>query len=265
MTLTDSSGNQILVEEGKPIRISTLSLIEIQEFLKNIQDTAWTQLNETYDKAYFETLKASLEQSFLESPGILLLLDFLSPKYRILHELNTSDSYETIEELVSDLTPKQRPKVYTSVLSRYQDMNFIQAKDVIFYKRKVFYKRALLALTDDPIEQQQLLQSSSFDLKSALDFKGKEQIIETMNVLVEHKELLQQVNMSLVQESYALLPTSLLEDIQGKIPELSSIFLGTEIPELSSDTLKNIKTKAEDSIKNFLDDTAGNMLKKIAQ
>ncbi len=68
VTLTDTSGNEILVEEGKPIRLSTLSLIELQEFLKNIQDTAWIELNETYDRAYFETLKASLKQSFLESP-----------------------------------------------------------------------------------------------------------------------------------------------------------------------------------------------------
>ncbi len=144
-------------------------------------------------------------------------------------------------------------------------MNFIEAKDVQFYKRKVFFKRALLALTDDPIEQQQLLQSSSFDLKSALDIQATEQITETMNMLLEHKELLQKVNMTLLEESYNLLPASLLEDIQGKIPEFSSIFSNAGIPDVSSENFKDIKTKAEDSIKNFLDDTAGNMLKKIAQ
>ena len=82
---------------------------------------------------------------------------------------------------------------------------------------------------------------------------------------MEHKELLKNVNMAFLEEGYKLLPESLLRDIQEKIPEVSNLFSETKIPELSSDTLKNLKTKAEDSIQNFLDDTAGNMIKKMSE
>lgn len=264
--LTDIGWNTILVEEGKPIRLSTLTLIEIQEFLKNIQDVAWKNLNESYDEAYFEKLKKQIETTFYQSPGILVLLDFISPKYRIIHELNTASNYDTIETLLIKIPQKKKETLYDSIFARYQKLNFVKAKDVEFYKRKIFYKKALIYLSSDTSEKQQLLQTSAYDLQNILNTQAQQWLEETLDLLLEYKDLMPQINTSFLETSFSLIPEDMLWWLQDDFEAVEALFhTNFDATQWKNINFQSIKESAEQSIQDALDASAGRLLEKISK
>jgi len=97
----------------------------------------------------------------------LFILDFFSPKYRILYEIKNSERFEEVEESIAKLDEEQKTEVYDAVLSEYQEYNFVKVSNYDAYKRKIFFKRALVLLTSDQNEIERLMQTSSYDLADA--------------------------------------------------------------------------------------------------
>lgn len=222
--LTDTKGQTLLVEEGKPVRISSLTLIEIQEFLSQLQDISWTKLNQEYDAVYFESLKQQLQNSLIKKTRLLFLLDWISPKYRILYELDTVTDYTSIELLLEKIPEEKTREVYDAVFSRYQDFNFVGANDYEFYKRKVFYKKALLTLSPSATEKQQLIRLTAYDLENILQSPTQLGMTETLEVLLEHKDILQKIDTTFLEKSFDLLPQDLLQRFQGSFGDIQNLF-----------------------------------------
>jgi hypothetical protein len=51
-------------------------------------------------------------------------------------------------------------------------MNFVESSDYESYKRKLFYKKALLLLSDNEIDNERLLQSTIYDLEDIVESKS---------------------------------------------------------------------------------------------
>jgi hypothetical protein len=114
--------------------------------VNKVQDAAWKQVNESYDSVYFDQLKEALQNSLDNQSLYEKIRAWISPSYRLLYDLDTAESYDIVETTLSKIQDSKREKVYNVVLSRYQDFNFVAASDYEFYKRKIFYKKALIFL-----------------------------------------------------------------------------------------------------------------------
>lgn len=267
VALTDDSGKNILLNEGEAINLETLSRIDISEFIANIEDAAWSQLNKEFDEEYFLDLKQKLEQATLWSNSFLFLLDFISPKYRILNSLDNSDSYEDIAVLIEKLDVQEKQKVYKAVLSKYQWINFVSANDFAAYKKKIFYKKALIALGDNQWDTQRLVQSSAFDIQDIIWSGDTQWLKETFGLLNENKDILQDVDVSFLSGWLEYIPEGLREEFIQSFGDISSIFNfdTSTVKNINTDSIWDVLDNADGAIQDFLDKNVGGLLKNLAQ
>lgn len=262
VTLSNEQGETITITEGNALQISSFSFIELLDFLQSIQDSTWKKLNEDFDAEYFKELKKELSKSIEERNPFLFILEWFSPKYRILYELDTADQYVKVEKLLIKVSDSKKESVYKAVLSRYQDVNFITSRDYEMYKRKVFYKKALIYLADD-YDKEALVRSSAYDLQDILQSGNNDLISETLWFLLEQKETLSRIDTSFLQEDFSLLPEWLKAQFQNDFSDIGDMFDidFQSIPVKPQEILDNI----DKGIQNFLDENAGALIEKFAQ
>jgi len=124
VTLTTPDG-EIVITEGNVLELSDFSFVDITNFITSMEDATWKKLNEEFDQQYFTELKKELSLSLESKNPFLFILEWVSPKYRILYALDTSEKYEDVEKLITKLSESKKQKVYDAVLSKYQKMNFV--------------------------------------------------------------------------------------------------------------------------------------------
>ena len=151
------------------LNTDSFTLISLQDFLEAFEDIDWTTLNKNEDIRYLVTLKDALEKEIQGRNPFLFILEYFSPKYRLLYELDTAEDYETVQSQLEKIKLKHYEKVYTAVLEKYQKYNFVSSSQFEFYKRKIFYKRALVYLAPNDDEKEQLLRTSLYDLQNILE------------------------------------------------------------------------------------------------
>lgn len=263
-------GKKLLLEEGKALNISNFSLIELEEFLKNIQDTAWIELNERFDTAYSESLKAWLQDSLEASSPLHYIMPFTSTKFQLLQALAKSNDYKEVQQILENISPNERDEMYAAVLSKYQNINFITARDYEFYKRKVFYKKALITL-GSPADTQGLVRSSVYDLQDMLELWDTNAVSDTLNFLSEHKNTLEDIDSSFLSDSIAKLPNKLWSELQEQLQGFEGI-LDFSLPSPEGIDVGTFEQKARDSIKSidsgvqeFIGEKAGNLLDQFAR
>jgi hypothetical protein len=70
-------------------------------------------------------------------------------------------------------------------------MNFVEASgNYENYKRKIFYKKALILLSSSETDTQRLIQSSAYDLQDIIESQSTNGINETLEILSANKEIL---------------------------------------------------------------------------
>jgi hypothetical protein len=138
------------------LSLDSFSLIEISQYIKNLQDTTWIEINKKLDKEFIEKLKYNLESSIRFSNPLLRLMGFISPKYAILYVLDTYENQNEVDSYISSMSDDKKIAVYNDVLSLYQEMNFISPDD-LEYERKMRYKKALVTLNVDELNSQRLV------------------------------------------------------------------------------------------------------------
>ena len=230
------------VQEWQILELSSFSLVELTDFLENMRDDAWIALNTEYDIQYMSSLRDELVTQFTQNVSMLRKIrDMFSQKHHVLTLLQTAQSYETIEEKIAEIPPRKYQSIYQAVLSEYQNIHFIEVKDYEFYKRKVFYQKALVSLGTET-QQEALLQSTLYDIQDMIE-------LEDISLL----ENLQ----SLLQTQQDFIPEGLQEEFQKNMNTLQNI--------INSDMLENINFENIDSagrealqnidgnIQNFLD------------
>lgn len=269
VTLTNTSGEILTLLEGKALNISQFRLYDIQEFLKNIQDTAWTQLNEKYDAEYLEKLRQGLLHSIEDSNPFLVILELFSPKYKLVYLLDSSDDYSKAEKLITKMSEKNRKKSYTFVLTKYQNMHFIKAGDSE-YIRKLMYKRALIDLAPTS-EKIPLVQSSIYDLEDALGSENISAFQDTMSLISDQADIAKNLDFSSLVEEFDVLPQGLKQEFASSFVMLGNIFQiqlpsfeGIDISKLS-ESAKNILNSTDSKIQNFLDSKLGDYIESFQQ
>ncbi len=264
--LKDAQGDTFIIQEGVPFKLSTLSILDIQEFLETLQDTAWVDLNKKFDDENVQKLKKQLQDSLESKNPFLFLLDFISPKYRILYELDTAQEYENIEKLLIKIPENKKGSIYTAVLSKYQSMNFISARDYEFYKRKIFYKRALVFLADYE-DKQQFIESSMYDLQDILETGDLLGIQESLSFLQENTDIIQNIDASFLQDSIENIPSALKDEFRDSLESIRDIFQWDvdispkDITHITKDGLNTIDSWIQD----FLDKNLWETLEKISK
>lgn len=241
----DSEKN-IILSEGEVLSINNFQLIELVEFLANLKENAWTQLNEKYDQEYKTYLTDKLPKELEIKNPFLFILEYFSPSYRLMYELDTSDSYDSVEKVIKDIPKRKYQKVYDTIFARYQKMNFVDGNNYNYYKRKVFYKKALVALSSSESQKEQLIETSVYDLQDLLQSKKSQGVTETLEFLKEHKDTLKKLDIPLFPSPFAI-PEWLQEVFRENFSDLKSMF--PDIKNSAQDTLDGVRN----SIHKFLD------------
>lgn len=165
VTLSDSEWNTLLVEEKKPINLSNFSFIQLDEFIRNIKDTAFDEINRKFDRELMEKLKIELQA-----------------KLDMFIKLSSTQ--------IDKLSLEEKDLLYKEFLSTYQDLNFIKSSDdKELYDLKLILKEKLLNLA--PIEEKKLLMESFvYDLKDSVNNKSYDSLEFILWVFNENSSLL---------------------------------------------------------------------------
>ncbi len=268
--LTLESWEEIVVSEGSVLNTSNFSLIEIEEFLRNIQDSTWTQLNEKFDSEYISALKQGLKKSLQDSNPLSYVLPLVSKKHKLLQALKGSDNYSEIQAIVDTIETWEREEVYTAVVSEYQNINFVSARDYEFYKRKVFYKKVMIALGEEQ-DTEALVRTSVYDLQDMLQLGDMQAAKETLSFLGEHKNILPSIDSSFLWSELEKLPTKLKEEFQTSLSGFEGL-LDFQLPKVPSIDVWTLEDKARDGLRSidewvqdFIGNKAGNLLDQFSR
>lgn len=263
--LKNISGDTIRLAQWEVLNTKSLTLIEISEFLNTIEDAAWTELNKQFDAVYIAELTRRLSESIEIQNPFLFILEYFSPKYRLLYELDTALDFERVQKQLDRLKVKNYNKVYDAVFARYQDFNFVSADSYEFYKRKMFYKKALVFLADTAEQKEQFLRSSAYDLRDILNTWKNAGLAETLEFLSENKELLKNLDLSFLKSSFDFIPVGLREQFSENFRDITNA-----IPSLWDIGVENIWESIEwtldaidGGIKDFLDDNAWGIIDRF--
>lgn len=262
VVLRDQAGKIVSVQEWDILSIESFNLISIQDFLEAFEDIDWTKLNENEDIIYLTTLRDALESEIGKRNPFLFILEYFSPKYRLLYELDTAEDYETVQAQLEKVKLKNYEKIYTAVLEKYQKYNFVSSSQFEFYKRKVFYKRALVYLAPNDNEKQELLRTSLYDLQHILEVWWETGMKETLEFIQENKEILPEIDLSFLEAWFELIPEGLREafgDNLSEITELIPNFQETNFQDIGS-AGKEVLENVDDGIKGFLDENVGGLI-----
>ncbi len=257
VTLTKDNGDMIEVTEWDVLNLKNFSLVQISEFIRDMEDKAWSKLNFELDEDYLAELQEKLQAQIGDGWAFLFILDFFSPKYRILYEIKNSERFEEVEESIAKLDEEQKTEVYDAVLSEYQEYNFVKVSNYDAYKRKIFFKRALVLLTSDQNEIERLMQTSSYDLADAAKQNITLWMQETLNFIENTSQKIPNLEFTLPEVSLDYLPEWLREQFEWSIRDIGSY--------LNFDTI-NIPTNLNDldsGMQDFLDNTVGGFLDSI--
>ena len=268
--LTLESWEEIVITEGSAFDISSFSLIEIEKFLRDIQDATWAELNERFDAAYLGMLKQALGQSLKESNPLTYILPLLSSKQQLLHALARADNYSEIQELLDTIPNQDRQETYTAVMTKYQNINFVKARDYEFYKRKIFYKKALIALWESQ-DTEILVRSSVYDLQDIFDAGNVEAAKETLSFLGQHRDILPEIDSSFLGEWFKNLPTKAREEFQASLSGFEWI-LDIDFWSVTNIDLGDLKNSATESLQSidqgvqkFIGDKAENLIDQFSR
>ena len=277
ITIEDRSGNLRALWENEPLSISQLSLIELEEFLKNIQDNAWVSINQKFDAEYIEVLKMRLETSFQQTNPFTYVLPHISQKHKLLTVLKESTDYNEVSEVINTIPKSKYPSLYKSVLSEYQSLNFVSASSYDFYKRKLFYKNALITLSSGK-DTEALVQSSVYDVQDILQSGNVEALSDTLTFLSEYKNVIPEVDIWFLVTDIQELPQELREKFSGSFESFNTIF-EINIPQVPSISISGIEqtvsgtigsaingmNAVEDEVQDFISDKASDVFERFAR
>ena len=247
--LTLESWEEIVVSEGAVLDLSSFSLIDIEKFLQEIQDVTWAELNERFDAEYLGFLKQALQKSLNESNPLSYILPYVSTKQNLLQTLATAEKYSDIQNVIDTIPDAEREEMYTAVMSKYQNINFIWALDYEFYKRKIFYKKALIALWEVQ-DTEILVRSSVYDLQDIFELWNIEAAKETLSFLGQHRDILPNIDSSFLGEWLGELPAKLRSEFQESLSWFEWV-LDFKVPEVPNIDISSLEGKARESIQSI--------------
>lgn len=167
------------VTENKQLKLSNFEFISLDDFIKFFKDKWFFELNQKLDKEYL--LKLSLEV-----------------------EKRVKDFVYIAGKNIDNLTKEQREKLYKTILSSYQDLNFVSLENSEkLFNLKIALKEKLIDLAPDK-EKPSLLSTFSYDLKDIFRNKNFWNFEKITDILKENQKYLDYNNFTKMLENLGI-------------------------------------------------------------
>lgn len=268
VTLQTAEGKTITLSQGDVLKLWDFSLINISEFISSLEDAAWKEINQSFDKEYLQELKVQLSETLEERNPFLFILEWFSPKYKLLYTLDTAQQYSEVEKVLAKISDAKKESVYKWVLSRYQKMNFVSTSDYEFYKRKVFYQKALISLADER-NKENLVRTVSYDVAEMIQTGKMQWFSESISSLLENQDILQKIDVSILKDELNYIPEWLRIEFWESLKDLEGLmniekFKGMNLDD-AGEKIQDGLDSLDSGIQNFLNENATPFLEKIVQ
>jgi len=116
-----------------------------------------------------------------------------SAKHRFLADLDAGIDYSDLKEQFVDMNDSQLQSLYTTILSRYQRLNFVKPSDTENYDTKILYKRLLIDFSDN-VDTRRLVETSLYDFRDAISSQNIEGFNKTLSLLNDNKQVLDSID-----------------------------------------------------------------------
>ncbi len=177
--LTNKQFGKKEVTENKQLKLSNFEFISLDDFIKFFKDKWFFELNQKLDKEYL--LKLSLEV-----------------------EKKVKDFVYIAGKNIDNLTKEQREKLYKTILSSYQDLNFVSLENSEkLFNLKIALKEKLIDLAPDT-EKPSLLSTFSYDLKDIFKNKNFWNFEKITDILKENQKYLDYNNFTKMLENLGI-------------------------------------------------------------
>lgn len=255
VSVIDKLWNETQISTGDILNVEDFSLINLSRFIRDIEDKSWTAFNKGLDSDYKKILEERLESSLNKNSFLDFLISKFSLEKSLLKSLRTAEEFSEVEKKIQKIPVDKKQKIYKAVLSEYQNYNFVNIWNYENYKRKVFFKKALILLSDDAEEIQRLIETTSYDLKVAAKEKLTKGVSETLELIDMWKQKIPDFDIYLPETNFDYLPENLKIDF---LHDFWSLFESS--PWKSFSLPENI-SEIEDSFQWLLDDTFWDFIK----
>ena len=177
--LTNKQFGKKEVTENKQLKLSNFEFISLDDFIKFFKEKWFFELNQKLDKEYL--LRLSLEV-----------------------EKRVKDFVYIAGKNIDNLTKEQREKLYKTILSSYQDLNFVSLENSEkLFNLKIALKEKLIDLAPDT-EKPSLLSTFSYDLKDIFKNKNFWNFEKITDILKENQKYLDYNNFTKMLENLGI-------------------------------------------------------------
>ncbi len=229
VNLTSSNWNIIEVNESSPISLSSLKFIKLDEFIKNIRDNAFDEINRKFDIEFINKLKLELQS-----------------KINYLITLDTSK--------IESLSIEDRNKLYNEVLSSYQELNFIWSwDDLELFNLKLSFKEKLLDIAPES-EKKVILESFVYDLKDSIVTKNYDSLESILTIVNSNSQYINIKEQIIPYLGNLNLPDNIKDSLINNINILKSSFWWEDI------SIIDKFSWVEDTAKNIIWDKINNLI-----
>lgn len=234
VTLTKDSWETIKVPEKEPIVLSSFTFISLDEFIKNIRDNAFDEINRKFDLELFNKLKIQLEEK---------LQSLIKISWTKLDNLSLTD----------------KEKLYNDLLSSYQNLNFISSSDnADLFNLKISIKEKLLEIAPDS-EKENILNSFLYDFKDSIKNKSYDTLDKIVWIFSKNSTSIQIKEEVLSYLNTISFGSNIKESIINNISTLKNNFSWDVLnKETIIDKTIELKTNTENIVKEKLDNLINN-------
>ncbi len=250
VTLKNNTNNsEITIWKNKAVSIKTFTLIDLQEFMLNLKDKTWNEINKKFDKEFLLNLQNWITNKLSENNPINIILWIFSKKHAVLNAINSFDNIDKVKTKISKLNNTDKKYVYDKIFSKYQNLNFLSAENKD-YDKKLYYKEILLASSYDEKNTESLIKNSLYDINDMVSSNNLSKLKESLELLVSNKEKIKNLNIDFNKYvDMTKVPDWLKESMIESLKPLQEIFKIN----LNFDSIKDLKKKAEWQVNQFLD------------
>ena len=218
IVVTRDSWEQIIVPERQPLSLWDFSFLQLFEFIKDIKDTAWEDLNKQIDREFLNNLRQGVKNQ--------------------VSSLDIRD--------IEWLTETQKKELYNTILTKYQEVHFLSPWDDL-YSYKLELQQKLLSVASDK-NRSQILEVSLYDIKDAISeksYENIESILQNFEAYGVENEILNKLEKHI---DISQLPNELRQTIQDR---LDFIISGWKVVEGITNQLQQDVNDAIDTSKSL--------------
>lgn len=253
------TSEELLLSEKKPVSLKTFKLIDLQEFLLNLKDKTWEQINAKMDKEMFLNLKKWVSIELEKNNPFYMVLWIFSKKYSVLSSINSFSKIDKVKTKISKLNDKDKTIVYNKVFSKYQSLNFLWANDKE-YDKKLYYKEILIYISLDEKNTESLIKNSLYDINDMISSNNFSKLKDSISLLINNKDKVKKLNIDFNNYvDLSVVPAWLKNSLINSLDPLKEIFKIN----LNFESLLKLKEKAKEKVNEFLEKNVWGIIDSI--